>query len=121
MREAIAQWNKTLEIQPDNVEAQCNLVWVFATFPDRSICNGSKAVELAKRALELSDGINPRIWRLAAAAYAENGQFPEAIKAAENALALAEAQGNSTLVRTLEMNIALFRENSPLRDTSQAK
>jgi len=121
MREAIAQWNKTLKIQPDNVDAQCNLVWVFATFPDPSIRNGSKAVELAKRALELSGGTNARIWRLAAVAYAEDGRFPEAIKAGENALGLAEAQGNSTLVRTLEMNIALFRDNSPLRDTSQAK
>ena len=121
MREAIAQWNKTLKIQPDNVDAQCNLVWVFATFPDPSIRNGSKAVELAKRALELSGGTNARIWRLAAVAYAEDGRFPEAIKAGENALGLAEAQGNSTLVRTLKMNIALFRDNSPLRDTSQAK
>ncbi len=120
MREAIAQWNKTLEIQPDNLDAQCNLAWVFATFPDAGIRNGSKALELTKRALELSGRGNARIWRLAAAAYAENGQFPEAINAAENAVRLAKAEGNSTLVRTLEMNIALFQENLPLRDTSQA-
>jgi protein O-mannosyl-transferase len=120
MREAIAQWNKTLKIEPDNLDAHCNLAWVLATFPDGSIRNGSKALELAKRALKLSGNGNARIWRLTAAAHAECGQFPEAIKAAQNALRLAEAEGNSNLVRTLEMNIALFQENSPLRDTNQA-
>jgi len=120
MHEAIAQWNKTLEVQPNNLEAQCNLAWVFATFPDASIRNGAKAVELAQRAIELSDGKNARIWRLAAAAYAEAGRFQDAVKAAQNGLALAEAEGNAAFVQTLEGNIKLFEQNSPLRDTGAA-
>ena len=116
MREAIAQWNKTLEVQPDNLEAQCNLAWIFATFPEASMRNGVRAVELAERAIKLSDGKNARIWRLAAAAYAEAGRFTDAIKAAQNGRALAEAEGNSALVQTLESNIKLFENNSPLRD-----
>jgi superkiller protein 3 len=118
---AITQWNKSLELQADNIDAHCNLAWVLATSPDNTIRDGSKAIKHAERALQLSGEQNPRIWRLAAAAYAENGQFPEATKAAENGLALAESQGDSALVRTLEMNIARFRENSPIRDTTPAK
>ena len=120
MPQAIAQWNQTLAIQPDNLEAQCNLVWVYATFPDKSIRNGPKAVELAQRALQLSDGKNARIWRLAAAAYAEAGQFANAIKAAQNGLALAQAAGDTPLAQTLETNIKLFEENTPLRDAGAA-
>jgi len=120
MHEAIAQWKKTLEVQPNNLEAQCNLAWIFATFPDASIRNGAKAVELAQRAIELSDGKNARIWRLAAAAYAEAGRFQDAVKAAQNGLALAEAEGNAAFVQTLEGNIKLFEQNSPLRDTGAA-
>src|SRR5262249_15162247 len=120
MREAIAQWNKTLEVQPDNLEAQCNLAWIFATFPDASVRNGVRAVELAERAIKLSDGKNARIWRLTAAAYAEAGRFPDAIKAAQNGVALAEAERNAALVQTLEGNIRLFEENSPLRDVGTA-
>ena len=120
IREAIAQWNKTLQVQPDNLEAQCNLTWIFATFPDASIRNGARAVELGERAIKLSDGKNARIWRLAAAAYAEAGRFPDAIKAAQNARALAEAAGNAALVKTLESNIKLFEQNSPLRDLGAA-
>ena len=114
------EWNATLAIQPDNLDAQCNLAWVFAAFPDSSIRDGSKALELAQRALKLSDGKNAKIWRLVAAADAELGRFSDAIKAAQNAMALAEAAGNSRLVQTLQLNIAAFEANSPLRDTSSA-
>ena len=119
MREAVVEWNKTLAIQPDHLDAQCNLAWIFATFPDSSIRNGSKAVELAQHALQLSDGRNARIWRLVAAAYAEAGQFGDAVQAAQNGLALAQAAGDSTLAQTLEMNIKLFQENTPLRDVGR--
>lgn len=116
MPEAIAEWQKVLELQPDNLEANCNLAWIFATFPDQSVRSGSRAVECAEKAVRLSDGKNARIWRLAAAAYAEAGRFPEAIKAAETGLALAQSEGNSALAQTLESNIAQFRSGSPLRD-----
>src|SRR5207302_4725850 len=118
---AIDQWNKTLEIEPTNLNALCNLAWVYATFPDASIRNGSKALEVAKRALELSGYRNPRIWRLAAAAYAEIGKFPEAVDAARSSLKLAEAEGNDSLVRNLESNIALFQNDTPPRASAQTK
>lgn len=121
MREAIAQWNKILEIQPDNLEAGCNLAWIYATFPDGSIRNGSKAVALAQRALQLSDGKNAKIWRLAAAAYAEAGQFADAVKAAGNGLGLAQAAGDAVLAQTLESNIKLFEESRPLRDAGATR
>ncbi|HST30571.1 MAG TPA: tetratricopeptide repeat protein [Chthoniobacterales bacterium] len=116
MREAIGEWKRTLLIDSNNLEAQCNLAWVFATFPDSAVRNGTQAVESAEKAIQLSGGKNARIWRLAAAAYAEAGRFPEAIKAAQNGLALAEAEGNSALAQTLQANIKLFEEGSPLRD-----
>jgi cytochrome c-type biogenesis protein CcmH/NrfG len=65
-------------------------------------------------------GTNPRIWRLLAAAYAENGRFPDAVDAARTGLRFAAAAGDSALVHTLEMNIALFQANSPLRDIGHA-
>ena len=118
MREASAQWEKTLSIQPDNLDANCNLAWIFATFPDSSIRDGSKALRLAERALQLSDGKNAKIWRLVAAAHGELGQFAEAIKAAQNGLALAESENNAALTETLKMNIARFESGLPLRDVS---
>ena len=116
MPEAIAEWEKVLELQPDNLEANCNLAWILATYPDASVRNGARAVECAKRAIQLSDGKNARIWRLAAAAYAEAGRFPDAVKAAQNGIGIAEAEGNSTLIQTLQANLKVFEQGLPLRD-----
>jgi protein O-mannosyl-transferase len=118
MQQAVTEWNQTLQIQPDNLDAECNLAWVLATFPDPSIRDGSKALELAQRAVQLSGGKNARIWRLVAAAHGELGQFSEAIKAAQNGLALAESENNSALAETLKMNIARFESGLPLRDVN---
>ena len=115
--QAISEWQKTLELQPDNLSAYSNLVWVFATFPDDAIRNGAKAVALGERALELSGEKDPRIFRLLAAAYAENGQFEKAADTAQRGAQLATTQRNYTLANTLESNIDLYRRSIPLRDS----
>jgi hypothetical protein len=55
-------------------------------------------------------GDNPLVHRTLAAAYAENGQFADAISAAEHAKQLAQAAGNSALVSELDRCIELFRQ-----------
>jgi protein O-mannosyl-transferase len=120
VREAIEQWQETLVMQPENGNAKSNLAWVFATYPDESVRNGTRAVELAEQALQLSGGKNSLILRTLAAAYAESGRFVEAIDTAERGLELAISQGNAGLAAELQRNIALYRVHSPLRDTSPA-
>jgi len=116
---AISEWQKTLELRPDNLNAYCNLVWVLATFPDETIRDGAKAVALGERALQLSSEDDPRIFRLLAAAYAENGQFDKATETAQRGAQLATKQGNQALVNALESNIDLYRRGLPLRDTGE--
>ena len=119
IEEAIGEWQKTLELQPSNLGACCNLVWVFATFPDDAIRSGAKAVALGERALELSGQKDPRIYRLLAAAYAENQQFDKAIETARRGSDLAIEQGDSEIRGVLESNIDLYRHNLPLRDAHE--
>jgi protein O-mannosyl-transferase len=119
--QAISEWQKTLELQPNNLNAHYNLAWIFATFPDDAIRNGTKAVSLAESALHLSGERDPRIYRLLAAAYAENGQFDEAIETAQRGSHLAIEQENYALADRLESNVDLYRRSAPLRDTSQSK
>ena len=118
VREAIEQWQETLAMQPENGNAKSNLAWVFATYPEESVRNGTQAVQLAAQALQLSGGKNAIILRTLAAAYAESGRFAEAVHTAERGLELAIGQGNAHLAAELQRNIALYRMNSPLRDTS---
>jgi protein O-mannosyl-transferase len=115
VNEALAHWKKSLEIQPDNLNAQCNLAWILATSADSSVRDGAKAVELAENVARRAGHPNPIVLRTLAAAYAENGRFSEAINTAQAALQLATSQGNSGLAADLQLNIANYERNLPLR------
>ncbi len=114
--EAVAHWKESLKIRPDDMNAQAYLAWVLATSPDASLRDGAKAVELAKKALEHADHADVIVLRTLAAGYAESGRFSEAIKTAQQALQLAIAQDNSALIWNLQLNIANYQRNLPVRD-----
>ena len=118
VNEAIAQWQEALALQPDNGNAASNLAWVFATCPEDSIRDGARAVDLAQKAMRLSGGKIPMIFRVLAAAYAENGRFSDAIDTAQRGADLANRTGNPALAAELDSNIALYQSGRPLRDPS---
>jgi tetratricopeptide (TPR) repeat protein len=118
IREGVEEWQKVLAIQPDNGNAMSNLAWVFATAPDDSLRDGTKAVQLAEEALRISRRRIPIIFRTLAAAYAESGEFSKAIQTAQQGIELANSQGNAGLATEIQSNIALYQERRPLRDTS---
>ena len=118
VREAIDQWQEVLALQPENGNAASNLAWVFATCIDDSIRDGTRAVELGEKALRISGGKIPMIYKVLAAAYAENGRFADAVETAQRGAELATSQGNPPLAAELESNIALYQSGRPLRDPS---
>jgi tetratricopeptide (TPR) repeat protein len=117
--EALAHFQKAMEINPLNVEAQNNMALVLATFPETRVRNGTKAVELAERADHLSGNANASISATLAAAYAEAGQFPNAITTARRALQLATDQGNTALADAIRAQIRLYQSGFPYRYNSQ--
>jgi protein O-mannosyl-transferase len=117
-REAVDEWQKVLAIQPDNGNAMSNLAWVFATSPDDSLRDGTKAVQLASEALRISGRRIAILFRTLAAAYAEVGDYSKAIETAQEGADLANSQGNSGLATELQGNIAIYQTQRPLRDPS---
>jgi protein O-mannosyl-transferase len=118
VREAIDQWQEALAIQPENGNASSNLAWVFATSPEDSIRDGTRAVELAERALRISGGKIAMIYKVLAAAYAESGRFADAAETAQRGAELATTQGNPALAAELKSNLALYQSGTQLRDPS---
>jgi protein O-mannosyl-transferase len=116
--EAIAQWQAALAIQPDNGNAASNLAWVLATSPEDSIRDGLRAIDLAQKAMRLSGAKIPMVFRVLAAAYAENGRFSDAINIAQQGADLANRTGNPALASELESNSSLYQSGKPLRDPS---
>ena len=117
VRGAIGQWETSLQIEPNDGNAQNNLAWVFATYPDDSIRNASRAVELAQSATMLPGGDSPMVLRTLSAAYAEAGDFRNAIATIQRAIDLAAAQGNNSLVETLRHEQGLYQQNKPYRES----
>jgi Flp pilus assembly protein TadD len=116
--EAEAEFRKVLELQSNNVEAQNNLAWILATCPGASLRNGTRAVELAQRANQLSAGSNPAILATLAAAYAEVGSFSQAVATANEALKFVESSTNTIVTDALRAQISCYEKNAPFRDSS---
>jgi tetratricopeptide (TPR) repeat protein len=116
LAEAVAQWQQSLQYDPGDGNALSNLGWVLSTAPEDSMRNGPQALEFARRASQVAQDNNPMILRTLAAAYAENGQFPEAIDAANRGVQIALEQQNPALAEELRRNITLYRAKAPLRD-----
>jgi tetratricopeptide (TPR) repeat protein len=115
---AVVHYQKALEMEPQNATICMNLAWVLATWPEASVRNGTKAVEFAERASQLSGRTDPKCTAVLAAAYAEVGRYAEAVATAQQALQLAVAQNDAALVDLLQTQIKLYQAGSPFRDFS---
>jgi protein O-mannosyl-transferase len=89
--------------------------WVLATGPESSLRNGVEALDLAQRAVELSDGQEPAFLDTLAAAYAEAGRFAEAVQTAEKAAELATQQKKKVLADAIKARIRTYKRRAPFR------
>jgi protein O-mannosyl-transferase len=118
--EAIQEYEAALKYRPQFLLAQNNLAWILATAADSRLRNGNKAVGLAEQAVVATNGHDPIFLHTLAAAYAENGEFEKAVGAAQDALALADASGLTSLADSLHSKIALFKSGSPYHESATA-
>src|SRR5262249_5157668 len=109
LQEAIAHYLTAMALAPEDPHSRNNVAWVLATTSDDSIRDGARAVAFALEAVQLSGGREPRFVRTLAAAYAENGQFPEAVAVAQQAAAVATMQGKTDVAKRLEKDLVLYR------------
>ena len=102
-------FEKALELAPDDPELQNQLAWLLATAPEPGARDGERAVALAQRAVDLTQTGNPLFIDTLAAALAEAGRFHEAVTAQETALMILEQNGPPELEAEFRQRLALFR------------
>ena len=117
VRGGIEQWEASLQIDPNDGNALNNLAWVLATYPEDGIRNGVRAANLATKATKLPGGNSPIVLRTLAAAYAETGDFADAITIVRRALDLATAQRENSLATTLRHEMELYQARTPYRES----
>jgi hypothetical protein len=101
---AIQQYRKALDVNSTNAILLNNLAWILATSDKPGLRDGKEAVQLATRAVKLTDSRQPFCIGTLGAAYAETGQFEKAIQAAKTAQVLAQLTGQDKLAaKSLEL------------------
>ncbi len=107
--QAISAFNKALEIDPNYAPAYNGLAWFYATAKEPRFQNGEKAVELALKACELSAWSDPGYLDTLAAAYARKGDFNNAVKWQEKALASSQLKNNAGA----QLRLDFYRNRKP--------
>jgi len=116
LAEAMDEYRKAIEIRPQYIDALNNLAWMLAVSPQTSLQNGLQAVKLAQQAVQLPGGENPMTLRSLAAAYADTGQYSQAVETARHAIKLAEMHGDAAMAGTLEEELEMYQIDTPLRE-----
>jgi WD40 repeat protein len=93
------------------------IAWLLATFPMADLRNGTKAIEYATKACELTKWKNANIIDTLAAAYAEAGDFDSAIKWQKEAINLLTEKEPPGWQAGFEERLKLYQSGKPYRES----
>jgi len=118
--EAIAHYERAVELDQRLLPAANNLAWIRATHPDARYRNGPQAVKLAEQLCQATGRRNPTFLDTLAAAYAEVGRFDEAVATAAEALNIlaAATSDQGDLAAALRQRLRQYQARQPYRDPS---
>ena len=111
-----AEFHTALRIAPDNYQALATVAHYLAANVNAAARDGRSALALALKADELSGHVQPVVQDILGMAFAENGDYTNAVICAQNALALAAAaQMHNT--NGMQLRLDLYRQNRPWRES----
>jgi len=113
--DALAQFRLALDQEPNRVEALNLAASLLATCPDSSLRNGAEAIQLARRAAQVTEEKDPVVLDTLSAAYAETRDFARAVETEKRALDLAIQQGDAALESRMTNHLKHYTANEPLR------
>ncbi len=109
----IETWGRVLEIKPESAVALDALAWIRAACRDPQFRDAQAALKLTGQACELTGFKFASYLLTLAAAHAANGDFDQAMKFAEKAKQLAQADANDRIISEADIHLKLYRKQQP--------
>jgi membrane associated rhomboid family serine protease len=117
VQEALDDIEALTRRKPDWPEGLNAEAWTLSTSPRDRIRDGRKAIDLARRVCELTRWRAPEYIDTLAAAYAEAGQWSQALQIERQAMTVAQEQGQAEANDDyLKTNLRSIEEKHPIRD-----
>lgn len=113
--DALADYNDAVRLDPNYARAYNARAWIWATCPDMRYRNGQQAIASATTACELAPVNAASTIGTLAAAYAEAGDFQNAVKWQLRAIKFAPESDKAAL----QLRLNLFRSSKPYRDEAK--
>jgi Tfp pilus assembly protein PilF len=110
---AVADYQEALRLKPDHISALNNLAWLLATSADGKIRDGKHAIECSTKACELTKWQKVGYLDTLAAAYAEAGDFENAVKWQSKVVELAP---NKESKEDGEKHLELYKKKMPFHE-----
>jgi tetratricopeptide (TPR) repeat protein len=104
--QAIRDFEASIRHNPDNAQAHAFLAGMLASAPDERLRDGAKAIQLAQHACDLTEWKEWLCLGALAAAYAEVGDFPEAVHRARQSVEFAPEKFKAERQARLEEYLA---------------
>jgi tetratricopeptide (TPR) repeat protein len=112
---AIRIYEASLRDHP-TADNACYLAWILATSRDQSLRDGTQALQLARQAVKANPNSSTFLITLAAA-LAETGRWPEAVTAADQALANSRLDGSpASIQQVFQQRLEQLKSGQPLRN-----
>ena len=117
--QALAAFGDAAKLNPNLLNANNNIAWIRATHSSAALRDGNEAVRLAKDVCQRSQYRNANLLDTLAVAYAEAGDFTQAVETVDRALVLlenAKSPAAAATIAKLTDRRTLFAQGKPYRD-----
>jgi tetratricopeptide (TPR) repeat protein len=117
--DGMAEFEAALRLETGNFTTIATVAHYLAANENASSRDGTNALLLARKANKLSGGIQPMVLDILAMAYAETGDFTNAVTCAQNAVELA-SQANLKSTEAIRQRLELYKHGQPWRESFAA-
>ena len=112
---AVEAFEKSVNQYPESPTALNNYSWFLSTTTQDAYRDGKKALKLGLKAAQASNYEKAYILSTLAAAYAENGDFENAMKFIQKAL---EINKDDSIVQSVKNEMESYKQKKPIREDS---